>query len=126
AALVDWGSVNQPMDPERFATLKADMLRAAQALPLFEQRLFVGADPAYQRPVRVLTEYAWHSLFAHTMFVRPAGGGLPELTGDGWTVLDLPSFRADPARHGTRTDTVIAMDMSERVVLVANTEYAGE
>jgi phosphoenolpyruvate carboxykinase (ATP) len=120
--LIDWGAVNQPISPEKFALLKADMEEYAQGRQLFAQDLFVGADEQYQRPVRVYTEYAWHSLFAHSMFVREGGAA----AADGWTVLDLPGFKADPARHGVKSDTAILLNLSERLILVANTEYAGE
>jgi len=44
----------------------------------------------------------------------------------GLTIVDLPSFKADPARHGTRSETVIALDLEQKLVLIGGTEYAGE
>src|SRR5690606_26314915 len=94
--------------------------------------LYAGADARYRLPVRVVTEYAWHALFARNLFLEPddapARRPRPPVTGSwrGWTVVDLPSFRADPERHGTRTSTVIAVDFQQRLVLIGNTEYAGE
>ncbi len=120
---VDWGTVNQPLSLEHFNRLKHDMIGYASGLDLFKQDLFVGKDERYQRPVHVITEYAWHSLFARTMFVRQ-GTAAPDDAG--WTVLDLPGFRADPERHGVRSTTAIVMNLTERLILVANTEYAGE
>src|SRR5690606_20208306 len=79
---------------------------------------------------RIITEYAWHSLFARNLFITPAQIGsawTAERTVDpDWVVLDLPSFKADPARHGCAGETVIALDFERRLVLIGNTEYAGE
>lgn len=120
---VDWGAINQPVSKEHFDTMKQDMLDWASSRRLYRQDLFVGKDPRFQRPVRIYTQYAWHSLFARTMFVRE---GDTAAAADGWTVLDLPGFKADPERHGVRSDTAIMLDFTERLILVANTEYAGE
>ncbi|HEX7003141.1 MAG TPA: phosphoenolpyruvate carboxykinase (ATP) [Trueperaceae bacterium] len=122
AERIDWGEVNQPISREKYETLKRDMEEFAKDKQLFVQDLFIGADPRYRRKVRVITEYAWHSLFAQNMFIRSSERhDKPD-----WTVLDLPSMKAQPTRHGTRSDTAIVMDLEEGVVLVANTEYAGE
>src|SRR5690606_23503544 len=84
-----------------------------------------GADETHALPTRVITEYAWHSLFIRNLLIRPQPGQL-----DGFqpkmTVVDLPSFRADPARHGCRTETVIAVDLTRMIVLIGGTSYAGE
>ena len=119
---VAWGAVNQPLSPEHFALLKRDMLQTAEDLELFTQHLYAGTDPAHRLRVRVTTERAWHSLFAQNMFVR----GEPWAGEADFTVLSLPSFRADPARHGLRSSTVIAVSFADRLVLVGGTEYAGE
>lgn len=122
ADLVDWGPVNQPLAAADFANLKADMESFAHGRQLFVQDLFVGSDPRYRRSVRVITEYAWHSLFAQNLFIASnEAHDAPD-----WTVLDLPSLKADPKRHGSNSDTIVAMDLSGGLVLVANTEYAGE
>jgi phosphoenolpyruvate carboxykinase (ATP) len=98
------------------------MFDAATTKTLFVQELFAGTDPAAQIPVRVVTERAWHSLFVRNLFVREG-----DATGKrGWTVLALPTFKADPGRHGSRSSTVIAVDYVKRLVLIANSEYAGE
>lgn len=121
ASAVDWGAVNQPMSPEHFTRLQEEMFDAAADRTLFVQELHAGADPALQVPVRIVTERAWHSLFVRNLFIRDG-----DADNGGWTVLDLPSFRADPERHGTRSSTAIAVDFSKQLVLIANTEYAGE
>ena len=123
-ARVDWGDINQPMSEAHFAALKEDFGAAVKGKTLFVQDLYVGTDARYRVPVRVITEYAWHSLFSRNMFVRPAAPS--DAFAPAFTVVDLPSFEGDPARHGSRGSTVIALNLSERLVLVANTEYAGE
>lgn len=75
--------------------------------------------------VRVVTELAWHNLFIRTMLVRPEEHELREFAAE-YTIIDLPSFRADPARHGCRSSTVIAVNMTEKLILIGGTRYAGE
>ena len=124
-ATVDWGAINQPMSPEHFARVKAGLLAAAEGRDLFVQDVFVGAHPDFRVPVRVVTEYAWHSLFVRNLFVRPTRRALEKHEPD-YVILDLPSFRADPGTMGTRSETVVAMNLTERMVLIGSTEYAGE
>ena len=121
---VDWGPVNQPLDPESFQRLQEDMFDAAAEKQLFVQDLFVGSDPKHQIPVRIVTEKAWHALFVRNLFITE--GAAEAESRLGWTVLNLPSFKASPTRHGTRGTTAIAVDFGKRLVLIANTEYAGE
>ncbi|MDF1587119.1 phosphoenolpyruvate carboxykinase [Rhodospirillales bacterium YIM 152171] len=121
---IDW-STNKPLAPGRFDALKARALEHLAGRELFVQDLYAGADPAHRLSVRVVTEQAWHSLFARNMFIRPAPSKLPGFTPD-WTVLQLPSFAAEPASDGTSSSTVIALDFKERLVLIAGTAYAGE
>ena len=75
--------------------------------------------------VRVVTQYAWHNLFAQNMFIRPSADEREAMTPD-WTVIDLPSVQADPAIHGTNSKTFIVVNFSKRTVLIGGTEYAGE
>ena len=117
---------NQRMSPEHFAALKADFLAALrEKKTLFVQDLYGGSQPEYRVRVRVINELAWHNLFIRTLLVRP---GAAELTGfmPEFTIIDLPSFRADPARHGCRTETVIAVNFTEKLILIGGTAYAGE
>jgi phosphoenolpyruvate carboxykinase (ATP) len=106
-----WWDNNKPMTPEAFDTLHADMLAHAKELDLFVQDLVGGADEDNALNSRVITEYAWHALFIRNLLIRPdradLTGFMPELT-----IINLPSFRADPARHGCRTETVIASTWS--------------
>ncbi len=119
---VDWGSTNQPMDEEAFERLRTDMEAHLAGRKLYVQDVNAGTDPAHRVRVRVVTEYAWHSLFARNLFVDAAEAhDEPD-----WLVVDLPSFKADPGRHGCRSTTVVAMDFGSKLVLVGDTEYAGE
>ena len=121
-----WGKTNKGMTPEHFAALKADFFAALGARDeLFVQDLFGGSQPEHRVRVRVINELAWHSQFIRTMLVRPSD---EELTGfdPEYTIIDLPSFRADPARHGTRGETVIAVSFTDKLILIGGTAYAGE
>lgn len=122
---IDWGPTNQSMEPERFAGLLRRAADHVAGRALFMQDLLAGADPAHRLRVRVITEQAWHNLFARNMFIRPAPLEVQGQEPD-WTVLQLPSFEADPRADGTNSPTVIAIDMRQRLVLVAGTAYAGE
>jgi len=121
-----WGNSNKPMAPEHFAALKADFLAAvAEKETLFVQDLYGGSQPEHRVAVRVINEFAWHSLFIRTMLVRPEAGELPGFAPD-YTIIDLPSFRADPGRHGCRSETVIAVSFTDKLILIGGTRYAGE
>lgn len=121
---VFWGEVNKDFPQEKFDAVRDRMLKHASALELFVQDTYAGADPRYRLPVRIITELAWHSLFARTMFINDDAGAekhTPE-----FTVINIPSFKADPARDGTRAQTFILMDFNQRLVLIGGTYYAGE
>jgi len=121
-----WGKVNKPMSPDDFAALKADFLKElSQKETLYIQDLFGGSQPGHRVRVRVVNEFAWHNLFIRTMLVRPAESELKDFIAD-YTIIDLPSFRADPARHGCRSETVIAVSFTEKLILIGGTRYAGE
>ncbi|KPF42920.1 phosphoenolpyruvate carboxykinase [Rhizobium sp. AAP43] len=120
-----WWDNNKPLSPEHFDILHKDMLAHAEGKDLFVQDLIGGADRDNALPTRVVTELAWHSLFIRNLLIRPDREELktflPQLT-----IIDLPSFRADPARHGCRSETVIACDLTRGIVLIGGTSYAGE
>ena len=120
-----WWDNNAAMTPENFARLKADMLAHVKGRELFVQDLYAGADPVHRLDVRVVTELAWHGLFIRHLLRRPSRDELATFRPD-WTVINCPSFKADPARHGCRTETAIVLNFDEKTVLIANTAYAGE
>ena len=120
-----WWDNNRPMTPEGFDALYADMLEHLQGRDMFVQDLQGGADPALSVNVRMVTEFAWHGLFIRHMLRRPERTTLDSFEPD-FTVINVPSFKANPAKHGCRSETVIAMNLSKRLVLIGGTEYAGE
>jgi phosphoenolpyruvate carboxykinase (ATP) len=121
-----WGRTNKEMTPAHFAALKADFFAAlADMDKLYVQHLFGGSQPEHRVSVQVVTEYAWHSQFIRTLLCRPADAELASFASE-YSVVDLPSFRADPARHGCRSETVIAVNFAEKLILIGGTAYAGE
>jgi phosphoenolpyruvate carboxykinase (ATP) len=122
---VDWGKVNVAVDPAAFERLRSDVAAYLNGQDLFVRDCRAGADDAYGINVRVVTTSAWHSLFAYNMFLRPHGTELLRFKPD-FRVLHAPEFKADPARHGTRSETAIALSFEQRTVVICGTRYAGE
>ncbi len=120
-----WWDNNAPLAPDAFNRLHDDMLAHMKGRDFFVQDLYAGADPAHRLDVRVVTELAWHGLFVRHLLRRPARKELDSFVPE-WTIINCPSFKADPARHGCRSETVIALNFDRRTILIANTEYAGE
>jgi len=120
-----WWEGNNAMSREHFDVLLADFIAHAEGRELFVQDLYAGADPEARVRARVFTEFAWHSLFIRDLLIRPQRSALADFVPD-LTIVDLPSFRADPRRHGCRSETVIACDFTRRIVLIGGTRYAGE
>ena len=123
---IHWGSTNRSIDESSFDRLQQDMATFAADKELFVLDAWGGADQSYRMPVRVVTEFAWHNLFARNMFIpendlAAIGRHQPE-----FHVVDIPSFKADPAKHGTRSETFIVVHMGKRLVLIGGTNYAGE
>ena len=121
-----WGKVNREISAENFERLYQKMLAHIAQREMYVQDCFAGAAPEYRVPIRVVTEYAWHSLFARHMFVRPdwatqAGNHTPE-----FTVINTPSLMADPATDGTTSGTFILMNFARKLILIGGTSYAGE
>ncbi|HEX5709381.1 MAG TPA: phosphoenolpyruvate carboxykinase [Pyrinomonadaceae bacterium] len=121
---VFWGEVNKEFPQDKFNALRDRMMAHASERDLFVQDTYAGADPRYRLPVRIITELAWHSLFARTMFINDDEGR--ETHKAEFTVINIPSFKADPATDGTRSPTFILMDFAQRLVLIGGTSYAGE
>lgn len=120
-----WWDNNQAMSEAHFDVLLADFLDHAAGKDLIAQDLYGGADPAYRIGARVYLERAWHALFIRHLLRRPDRSELDDFVPD-LTIINLPSFRADPSRHGCRSETVIAVNLKRRMVLIGGTEYAGE
>ncbi|HEV2748855.1 MAG TPA: phosphoenolpyruvate carboxykinase [Allosphingosinicella sp.] len=121
-----WWDNNKAMSPAHFAALKADFLAAlAGKEALFVADLYGGSQPEHRVRVRVINELAWHNQFIRTLLVRPEESELEGFVPE-FTIIDLPSFAADPARHGTRSETVIAVSLTDKLILIGGTAYAGE
>ena len=120
-----WGNVNRPIDAERFDSIEVRMMAHLKDKDVFVQDCFAGADPTYRLPIRVISEYAWHSLFARNLFITPSLG---ELAGHEpqFTILQAPGFSADPDRDGVNSETCILVNFAKRLVLIGGTSYAGE
>nr|WP_178133244.1 phosphoenolpyruvate carboxykinase [Vineibacter terrae] len=122
---IDWGKTNQAIDPKQFDGLLARMLAYAQRRDLYVRECYGGADPAHRIGVRVITETAWHNLFAMNMFLRPPAEDLADFRPD-FTILQLPGFQAVPELDGTNSDCAIVCDFRRRLVTICGTWYAGE
>jgi phosphoenolpyruvate carboxykinase (ATP) len=124
-AEVDWGKVNRPFDPATFEDLWARVCDWLRDRELFTAKLQAGTHARHALPLFVITEYAWHNLFAHQLFVRP-DPATPEAVGPEWTILNLPSFATEPGRDGTNSDGAVIIDFAGRRILLLGMRYAGE
>ncbi|WP_127562305.1 phosphoenolpyruvate carboxykinase [Nioella ostreopsis] len=120
-----WWENNAEMAPDAFDRLHADMLEHMKGGEYFVQDLFGGADAEHRLDVRVVTELAWHGLFIRHLLRRPTADEIDSFVPE-FTIINCPSFFADPERHGCRTDTVIALNFEKKLILIGGTEYAGE
>jgi phosphoenolpyruvate carboxykinase (ATP) len=120
-----WGKVNQSFEAQRFESLYARMLAYLQGRDLFIQDCYAGADPNYRISVRVITETAWHSLFAHNMFIQPPQEDLANFVPD-FTIINVPNFHAVPELDGTRSEACVIVNFARRLILIGGTSYAGE
>jgi phosphoenolpyruvate carboxykinase (ATP) len=125
-----WGKVNRPISEAHYTALKRDMIDYLNGRELFVRDVYACADPRYKMNVRLVSENAWHTLFAHNMFIRPDKDEL-ETFEPNFTILHAPEFHPDPEKHGTRKPAsgptaAILLNFAERTVLIAGTRYAGE
>ncbi len=120
-----WGAFNKPISIERYAALKQRMMAYLQGREVFVQDCFAGADTRHRLAVRVITETAWHNLFARNMFIIPERADLLAFE-PGLTVIQAPNFLADPGRDGTNSPVFVIVNFAEREVLIGGTSYAGE
>ena len=125
-AHVHWGGVNRPVDEAKFDQLHRDMMAFLEDKKLYVLDAWAGADPAFRMPIRVVNEFAWHNLFARNMFIPELDAARLAGHAPQFTVIDAPSFKADPARHGSRTETFVFVHFGRRLVLIGGTNYAGE
>ena len=120
-----WWENNAPMEATAFDVLHTDIVKHMEGRDYFVQDLFGGADPAHRLDVRVVTELAWHGLFIRHLLRRPEASELDTFVPE-FTIINCPSFKADPEKHGCRSETVIAMNFDKKLILIGGTAYAGE
>jgi phosphoenolpyruvate carboxykinase (ATP) len=121
-----WSKVNRPLEPNHFDALRQRLLNYMEGREIFVQDCYAGADPRYRLPIRIITEQAWHSLFARHMFIDvPDSGGGPAHVPE-FTLIDMPGVHAEPAYHGTNSEVFILLHFPKRLVLIGGTSYAGE
>jgi len=120
-----WHPGNQPIPPDKFDGLVRRMQEFIATHEVYTQDVFACADARYRLSVRVITELAWHSLFARNLFIRPNADELLAFEPD-FTVIALPSVKADHARDGTRSETFVLVNLGRRIVIIGGTGYAGE
>ncbi len=120
-----WGDINHPMKSELFEQIRRSLADYLQGRDVYVLDAAAGADPHYRMPIQVITELAWHNLFARQLFLRKQESDVNS-TRPGFTIIAVPHFHMNPRIHGTRTEMGIIIDFEERLVLIAGTEYAGE
>ncbi len=126
-----WGNVNHRISEARFESLHKRICAYLEGKTVYHQSVYGGADVRYRLPVEVITEYAWHSLFAHQLFVRPDMYGsdaedTPSVFTEGFTLIDVPGCKAVPQEDGTTSETFVVIHLAKRLILIGGTEYAGE
>ncbi len=120
-----WGEVNRPISEANYDRLRARLVEYCADKDIYAQDMLIGADPAHQRRLTVLTETAWASTFARNLFRRPDPAALEGFEPE-FTIMCVPSFQADPASEGTRTGTAILLHLERMEIIIVGTEYAGE
>jgi len=121
-----WGEYNRPISPEQFNELYNRLQGFLQGRDVFVQDCYVGADPEYRMPIRVITEYAWHSLFARNMFILPQSSEEYREHVPDFTVIAVPSFKAFEPIDGTRSSTFIVLNFDQRLCIIGDSAYGGE
>ena len=121
-----WGEYNRPYNPENFTGLLNRMQSYLQGRDVFVQDLYAGADPENSLPIRIITEKAWHSLFVRNMFMKPRNQDALKKHVPEFTIIDIPSFRANPLVDQTRSETFILANFSARLALIGGSAYGGE
>jgi phosphoenolpyruvate carboxykinase (ATP) len=124
-AKVWWGPVNRPISEAQYERLRARLVAYCEDRDLYSQDCFIGAAEAHRRSLRVYTETAWASIFARNLFRRPTAAQLDRFAPN-FTIICVPSFKADPETEGTRTGTAILLHLRRMEIIIVGTEYAGE
>lgn len=120
-----WGKINKPFSPEKYDSLFSRLQAYLQGKDLFIQDCYGGADKKYQLPIRVITETAWHNLFARNMFIQAEVKKLASHKPE-FTILHVPNFNAIPAHDGTNSEAFVILNLGKKMVLIGGTSYGGE
>src|SRR5215218_11456962 len=120
-----WGDVNREISEAHYTRLRARLVEYVKDRELYTQDMYIGAHPDHRRSLRVYTETAWASIFARNLFRQPTADDIKTFEPN-FTIIDVPSFQADPATAGTRTGTAILLNLAAMEILIVGTEYAGE
>ena len=120
-----WGPINTPLAPAQFEALYQKVTRFLQGKKVYIRDVNASALPAYRLPIRVVNTVAWHNLFCHNLFLRPALDALSDFSPE-FTIINVPEFQADPATDGTRQANFTIINLSQQVILIGGTGYAGE
>ena len=123
---IAWGGGNKPLDPAAFDALHRDVSEYLRDKELYVLDAWAGADPAFRLPIRIVNEFAWHNLFARNMFLPENDPAKRAEHVPQFTVIDAPGLKADPARHGSRSDVFVVVNFAKRMILIGGTRYAGE
>src|SRR5690606_16953532 len=122
---IDWGGFNTAISDDIFQNLYRKIKTHLQFKKIFVIDAYAGADPEYRLPIRVISEAAYHALFAHNMFIRPSTDEMKTIEPE-FTVLAAPSLSADPEEDGTRTGTFIMCSFKHKIIIIGGTLYSGE
>ncbi len=121
-----WGQYNRPFAAEKFEALYGRMLGFLQGRDVYVQDVYAGADEKYRLPVRIVTELAWHSMFARNMFLTPQSLEEYKRFVPEFTIIAMPSFKGTPAVDNTASETFICLSFEKKLAVIGNTAYAGE
>ncbi len=122
---INWGPINQPMSQEQFKKIYEDVLTYLAKNELFVSDGFAGADPQYRLSLRIVNDLAWQNLFIKQLLIRPSTAELSVFKPD-YHIICVPGFKVDPLVHKTNSETVIAINLAERIIIICGSSYAGE
>lgn len=124
---IDWGSINQPISEEKFLNLYYQVIEYLdQKEEVFVFNGYAGSDKDSQLDLTVVNEFAWHNLFAQNLFIKPSSKEEASKIKADFTIISAPTFKANPEKDGTRSETFVIISFKHKTVLIGGTEYAGE
>lgn len=121
-----WSKENKPFGVNKFESLYHRLLAYLQGKDIYIQDCYAGADPRYRIPIRIVTEYAWHNLFARNMFIQPLDEDESSRHSPEFTIFCMPRFHATPDIDGTSSETFVIVNFGKHLIIIGGTSYAGE